>query len=551
MDEQPEITAATLLRLNEEVAGLRRRVDCLERAAGLAPEPQAQAPPLPVLPAAGPVPELAIDQAGNLAPLFGWSLLGIAGAYLLRAMTESGTLPGFAGAGIGIAYAAYWLYLASRDALDKPIFSTVHGLTAALILAPMVYETTVRFRLIPLTTASAIVVLFALMGLGIGWKRNVNAIAWISTIAAIATATALFRETHDAITWAVTILVIALAIEISACRDHWLSLRWIAAIAADLTIMIVTMLAVRPNGPAVNLVLAAQIALLTIYVASTVDRTILRGLTISWFEIGQAVAAFAVSIIGALQLTDQAHVGLFCVAGGVLCYLVSFAFLESSRGHDRNFYTYSTYAVLLSTAGGTLLLSGFLLSATWSLLAVVMIGAGFTRGRDTLRVHSAVYLVLGIASSKLPQVATDRIVRTSSDVRPDVPASFIAVLVGLALCYFAIWKWGERDDKHWTDTVEAILVAAILCLGMDGVLAGWISVAPLRTALLTATAILAGWAGGRWQRRELTWLAYPLLAVAGLKLVAEDFQNGQSITLVASLIFFGGGMIVMPRLMRK
>jgi hypothetical protein len=42
-----------------------------------------------------------------------------------------------------------------------------------------------------------------------------------------------------------------------------------------------------------------------------------------------------------------------------------------------------------------------------------------------------------------------------------------------------------------------------------------------------------------------------LLAWASLNLFAEDFQQGQSITLFASPIFFGGGLIVKPRLMRK
>ncbi len=558
MDESADSTALRLQDLTASIDDLRRRVAYLERAAGIEPAAESAAAqlPEPARVAVGAGGEAAMDQAGNLAPLFGWSLLGIAGAYLLRALTESGAVPGIVGAIIGIAYAAYWLYLASRRALEKPIFSAVHGLTAALILTPMVYETTVRFHLISLPVASAIIIFFAVLGLGIGWKGNVTAIAWIATISGLLTATALFRESHDAITWAATILAIALAVEISACRDHWLSLRWVVAMAADFSILIITVLALKSNGTSPNLVLGAQIALLTIYMASTVDRTIFRGLSISWFEIGQAAVAFAISIGGALQLADVTRagplsVGLFCVFGGAACYLVSFAFLDKTRGHDRNFYTYSTFGMLLIVVGGSVMLSGVALSATWCVLAIAMIAAGFTRGRDALRIHSGVYLVLGIASSNLLRIATDRIIRTNTGLRPDVPAAYVVMMLGAAVCYLAVLKWGELEEKNWTDKVEAVLIAAFLCWGLAGIGSGWIPAAPLRTALLTATAIGAGWAGGKWHRSELTWLAYPLLALAGLKLIAEDFQQGQSITLFASLIFFGGGLIVMPRLMRK
>jgi hypothetical protein len=73
------------------------------------------------------------------------------------------------------------------------------------------------------------------------------------------------------------------------------------------------------------------------------------------------------------------------------------------------------------------------------------------------------------------------------------------------------------------------------------------SAAPLRTALLTAAALAMAWS----RRAELRRLAYPLMALAGLKLLAEDLQQGRSLTLFGSLIFFGGGLILLPRLLRR
>jgi hypothetical protein len=41
------------------------------------------------------------------------------------------------------------------------------------------------------------------------------------------------------------------------------------------------------------------------------------------------------------------------------------------------------------------------------------------------------------------------------------------------------------------------------------------------------------------------------MALAGVKLIAEDFQEGRSLIFVLSLLLFGAGLIVLPRLLRK
>jgi hypothetical protein len=324
-------------------------------------------------------------------------------------------------------------------------------------------------------------------------------------------------------------------------------------------------LASRPPAPgevvhaSSGTVLAAQIVLLTIYLASTVDRTIFRGLTISGFEIGQMAVAFAISIGGALHTVGAAGggalgIGAFCLLGGAACYLVSFAFLEKDAKRDRNFYTYSAFALLLVTAGCQVLLQGAALAAVWAALAACMMVVGFVRSRDTLRVHGAVYLLLAVVSSRLLQLAAGQIARQGSDPG-HVGAAYLLVLAGSAGCYTAILTLGRQDRLHWTDRIEAIVVAALAVWGSAGVISEGISVfvspaPPLRTALLTLLAMGSAWAAARWNRSELERIAWPLMGVAGLKLIAEDFPRGQSHNLVVSLILFGGGLILLPRLAR-
>jgi nitrate/nitrite transporter NarK len=73
----------------------------------------------------------------------------------------------------------------------------------------------------------------------------------------------------------------------------------------------------------------------------------------------------------------------------------------------------------------------------------------------------------------------------------------------------------------------------------------------VRTALLTSLALGTGWLGRRYGRRELVLLAYPLMAIAGVKLIAEDLQEGRSLIFVLSLLLFGAGLMILPGLLRK
>ena len=100
--------------------------------------------------------------------------------------------------------------------------------------------------------------------------------------------------------------------EVSACLNHWLSERWLTATAADLAVLLATWLVTNerglPEGYAAipyAALLGAQVALLAIYLASTIVRTLLRGFTFTWFETAQCALAFLISVGGGLQLTSH------------------------------------------------------------------------------------------------------------------------------------------------------------------------------------------------------------------------------------------------------
>jgi len=548
------------------VVELQRRLAVLERRVGTSAEslePREEAMALPIMDDLAAGQQAVMANADSAAPLFGWAFLGLAGAYLLRAFTESGHIPGLAGVAAGLAYAVWWLWLAGRRAEARPLFSIVHGVTAALVFAPLLYEATVRFHWMGPVGASALLVAFAVLGLAVGWRGNLTSLAWTCTLAVLLTATAVFRETHDALAWAGCVLCVAATVEFSACRDHWLSLRWIVALSADLTVLAITVITSLRNAPewapAPAWVLAAQITLLTIYLSSTVDRTLLRHLYITGFEMTQAIIAFLVAVGGALYLADMTRlgvgsVGVFCLLGAVACYLVAFALLDRTGGQLRNFYTYSTFAIVLTALACRILLSGAVLTGTWALLAVALLVTGILYERMTLRVHAAAYLVLAVTGAELVPAATAQLIRWNTAAAAP-PMAYWFALLGAGLFYGGIIVLRERRLGHWTDLVEAAVSAGLLWWGAAGLVGSWINAglstpAPTRTALLVLSSIACAWLGRRWERKELVWLVYPLLVVTGCKLLLEDFRLGQSLQLFASLILFGGTLIVLPRLLR-
>ena len=147
-------------------------------------------------------------------------------------------------------------------------------------------------------------------------------------------------------------------------------------------------------------------------------------------------------------------------------------------------------------------------------------------------------------------------IHSGSGAPVDPTLGYFVVLIAVLLCYAASAMLGRGRRAHWVDPVETFLSAVLVCWGAAGLVAGWLSthvtgLSPARTALLTVLALGAGWLGRRYERRELILLAYPLMAIAGVKLIAEDLQEGRSLIFVLSLLLFGAGLMILPGLLRR
>ena len=539
--------------LEREIRELARRVEMIEGHLGLTAAPGVAGPvgPGTAAPGVGGLPVAGAGDPSELLPNLGRALLGLAGAYLLRALVESETLPAAAGIAVGILYALAWLVWAARTPAERKIEAALHSLTAVLVLAPLLWEATLRFHAVSPRGAGLLLLLFTLFGLAVSWRKNLLIVATISTLAGLGTAAALLLATHDVLPFTFVFLATAAAVEISACLDHWLSERWLAATAADLAVLLATWLVTNDRGlpegyapiPHAWLV-AAQVALLGIYLAGTIVRTLLRGRTFTGFETAQCVAAFAISVGGGLRLSPAMPV--IALACGAACYVVSFAVLEKSTGSRRNFFTYSTFGILLMLAGSRIVLSGVAASAVWSVLAVACVWAGGHLGRLTMQLHGGIYLLLALAGSGALQQAGEALLGGGG-----VAAAALASAPATILCF-----WFARRSSSTIFRVALAACVAWLAAGITagGITAGYHAVfganathaycAMMRTGTLAATALTLA-------RFGLIRLGYPAMLLGAWRLAMVDLHQEQKMALILSLLVYGAALMVMPRMGRR
>ena len=553
--------------LEAEVRDLAARVARLERELGIsmaqgspaqsaAPSTRALASPTP-----NPQPPApAVLETTALFPVLGRALLGLAGAYLLRAVTESGTVAPKVGVALGLLYAILWLIWAARTPAARRLEAALHSLTSVLVLAPLLWEAALRFHAVSTWGSGAILLFFTLFGLAVSWKKDLLIVATIATLAGLGTAAALLLATDDVLPFTFVFLAIAAAVEASACLDHWLSERWLTATAADLAVLLATWLVTNPRGLPTGYapiphewLLTAQVALLAIYLSSTIVRTLLRGVTFTAFETAQCAVAFLISVWGGLG-PAMALVTLAC---GAACYVVSFVMLDRPGSRGRNFYTYSTFGILLAIAGSRILLSGHVAAAVWSLLAVACVWAGASFRRLTLLVHGGSYLILALVSSgALVQAAAFLLGAASWPGEND--AALVAGAAATAVCYGLVRKtaWpvprlGNAATLAW---LLAGISAGLVTAAYHGVLgqsASHAYCATLRTAVVVFAALFLAWAGPRWGNLELSRLVYPAMALGAYRLLTDDLHQDLKAALFLSLLIYGSALIALPRLKKS
>ncbi|MGE5236771.1 MAG: hypothetical protein ACM3O7_10515 [Acidobacteriota bacterium] len=571
-----------LSRLEAKIDELVRALDRIEsRLAILEADAAGQATtPSQVLPAEGgpreDEPTLVTHAANHVLPLMGRSFLVLAGAWLLRALTDAGTLPQTAGVALGLAYAVAWFVLAARSPRTARLGAEFHGVTAAIIVYPLLYEATTKFAV--LAPPASVVILTVLTGLGlvIAWRRLLPALAWAVTLGGLSAAFASLVSTHAMELYAVFLVLLGVAAVWLSYERHWFGLRWITAAAADLVVVEMVSLVSRPEGPpeayrslSAPGVEAVAVGLLVAYLGTIAVRTLLRRRDVNVFEAVQTIAALVVGFGGAVSVAHALgsggpSLGIAALLTAAASYAVAFAFVDRRLGSPLNCVFYTSLALVFTLAGSLLLTTGLGLAFAWSALAVTAAALGGGFDRVTLRVHAVLYLLAAAVASGFLSGVVAVFTRPLASPWGALTAPGWLTTGGAVVCYVVLAVTRRHPTARGPAQIPHLSAAVLAALGIGAALVLVLArpfvattgfadpavMATVRTVVLAGTALLLAALGPRAGLVELTWLVYPVIVAGGIKLLAQDLPQGRPATLVLAFVAYGVALMLSPRLLR-
>lgn len=591
---------------------LEQRVRALENFSGpafsaptfSAPTFSAPAPPepAPVIDSAAPLISAELPSGEQVSSVFlvlGKALLGIAGAYVLRALEESAFLPRLIVAALAIVYAIAWLVAASRTGSQQRFAAVLYSGASALILAPMLWELTMRFHVLSPITAAAVLGLYAAVAVLQSWRRKGSPACSVATAAAAFTALALSIVTHVMLPFLILLLAMVAVSELHTAttfrapslrqafgrkggsaqpsitpdikstpsQEHSNGARILIAAVADCAVWILLYLYRMPPGartdyPALSTpVLIAVPALLFVITATGVGyRTVILGRRVTAFESTQAVIAFLLAACSPLLIIPNSSpriVGAVCIVFASACNVAAFRIFRRAA-QPRNFRVFTGWGAALTLAGAFLTLSQSWAASALALAAVLSILVATRLNSITLQAHAAIYLAVSASTSGLPTYAFQCLAGlTPSTVSP-------AMLLVSACASLAYALTPERDGETWQSQLLHLLPAALATIAVSALIThaslslsallltpDIAPVAFLRTLVLCGIALTLAFAGARWHRPQMRRIAYTVLAFVAVKLVFEDLRHGHMAFIAASIFLFALTLIAVPRLARS
>ena len=563
MQDSPEV----LTRLSNRVDQLEQRVFRLEHPDEVVGAITVSTPHTPELEPRQALEAPSFAQTGTVFAVLGKAMLGMAGAYVLRAVAEIGSVPKLAIVALAIAYAGMWLIYAARAATGHWFASAIYSGTSALILAPMLWELTLRFKFLSPTAAASMLAVFLCVAYGLAWRRNLVSIVWVAHLTTAIAAISLFTTTHELIPFVAVLLVMALLSENAALRGRWGSVRPVAAVAADIAIWSLIFIYSGPDGSHreyISLTAPALLApacfLLLVYGPSVVIRTALQHREITVFETVQAIIAFLLAADAVIRFappTGLTVLAIFCLLTSAAGYLALFL-LFSGPAARRNYQVYALWSAAL-----------FLLGSFWSLgpawlppivgaASIIITSVAVRTARLTLAFQGLAYLVAAAVASSSLQYAAHAL----AGAFPEPPSGLVwAISAAAILCYiiggqFSGADWNLRLFRVFSATLAvgalaSILVSLMVWLTATVILPGASHVAVIRTLGACSLALALALIGSRWNRVELIWISYGTLALVTAKLLFEDLRQGRPEFIAASIFFYAVTLIMVPRVIRK
>ena len=533
---------------------LERRVAILEHD-HTAPVPSITIAPNELLPKA--LPPAASREEGFLSTT-GKALLGIAGAYLLRATAEGQLVSGAVLAPFAILYGLAWLVFALRS--KRTVGRITYACTSVLILAPMLWELTMRFQVLPAWADAAS--LFAMVAFAFALSRSQSEVAVlrITSIAAATLGLALAVVTHRNLPFLLLLLLILAMCEFTPVGRKMGATRAFVALAADLGVWLLIYIYRAPHSDYPDLSAAALILpgfLLFAIAASETAATIIRRTRISAFEILQSAITLLLACCGILYFGlsgGEVLVGVICLMLTGALYAALFSTAHAPI-QDRNRAVLSIWSAALFLIGSLLCIPSHW-RAEWlgtSSVAVALVNA--RTNLLFLAIHANVFLVGAALVSGL-FVYAGQVLTESPSQMPSFTVCF--VLLCAMVCHLAshTTPYHARAVSYISATLCVLVSLLLVAHGFIALLA-WHTepalhhMALLRSLAFCLVALALSLGGAAWERRELIHLAYAVVVAEGLKLLLQDLRNGHLIYMSASICLFALTLIALPRIAKK
>ncbi len=550
--------------LTSRVDALEKRVHDLEHPSETCDARDMQVQAVPVASETGE--ESGIEQASSIFPVLGGAMLGIAGAYVLRALAEWSLVPRPMIAAVAIAYAAAWLLWAARKKATANFARAIYAGTSALILAPMLWELTLRFNVLSPALAAGILSGFVALATSLAWKRDVAPVFWMAYGAAALTAIALSIATHQFVPFLFSLLLMVLLCEFAALRGRGRSVWLLVAAVTDAAVWSFIFIYSGPQNDRADYPALGALALIApgcllflINAAGVVVKTALLRRRITAVETIQCIIAFLLAVSSVLFFkpgTGTLVLGVTCLLLSAATYWVGFANFRYDA-EQRNFNVFAAWSAGLLLAGMFWTLPPATASACLGLAAVTAILLAARHECAVLELHGMVYLAAAAIGSGLLECAFRALAGA-----PTGKSSWSVFFVSVAAvaCYAVTREQvGETWQKQFLHFIPALLascaVAALIAQGLLRLASFFITpdvfhVAFIRTLAICSVALALAFGGARWHRVQMTRIAYAALAFEAAKLLFEDLRHGRMEFIAASIFLFAITLIGVPRLAR-
>jgi hypothetical protein len=515
-----------------------------------------------------PVEELPGEELQFDLSLIGRTLIVFGGAYLLRAITETGVVPALGGVLLGLLYAVSWSLYAMRPAVGW-LSAAHHGIATTFIALPLLFEATRKFNVLGAWSSALALLVVSAIVLTLAARRRLEGVAWTFTMVVIACIPLLMAVTSAIVPFALYLTILGVATVWSGYVLDWRLLRWPVAFAADVVLMLLAFLVVTNRLPDVSPAVAIAVSCFAFaaYLTTFAVRTLHLERDILPFEIAQTVGLLVSALGGAIWVAASTStlelplaIAMIGLAAG--SYAVAFAFVPRHFGRPANFVFYSSLALLLIVAGGAFVASGFLNSLLWVALAL---GSGFLALRfrkSSLALHAAVYLFSGFVASGVLSLGMHALfLKVDKGWPVPSPGALLLLLACVAAAAippierqgsFQLWTTAKLlilAELGWIGSALAMTATGLLFLNDSQPDPATVAVA--RTAVLAVLTVTTAWASRFPTLYPARLLCDALMGVLVIKLMWEDFLRGRPSTLFVSLAIVGAALIVTSRLRRR